>query len=548
MLQKFFSKLFNHFNDQSKNISSAAIVIGSATLAAKLLGVLRDRVLAGEFGASRTLDMYYASFRIPDLIYNLLVLGTLSAGFIPIFSEYIHRDIKEAWKLVNTVLTVLFVLLVAVLTVFIFFSMPLTKLLAPGFNEGELIITSNITRIMLLSPLLLGISGIFSSMLQTYKRFIITSIAPIAYNVGIIFGAIFFVPVLGIYGLAWGVVLGAILHLIIQLPSSLSLGFWPQWIFDVKNSGLKLMAKLMMPRFLGLAVNQLNFVIITVIGSTLEKGSIAIFNFANNIQSLPLGIFAISYAIAVFPTLSEQARQKKKFIESFSLTLRQILFFIIPSSILLIILRAQIVRVALGSGNFTWRDTTLTFDTLAFFVLSLFAQGLIPLVSRAFYAQKDSMTPFFVGFISTGLNIFLSLTLVQFSNRLGFQGKEIEVLALAFSISSIFNVLALWILLKIKLGELDESKILQSTVKISIASFCMGVTVQGLKYALEPFFGTKTFIGVAIQGGVSGSIGILVYLTICFLLHSEEAIIFFSSINKKFFKSYVPRETIEPSS
>lgn len=548
MFQKVFSKIFSRFNNQSKNISSAAVIIGSATLAAKVLGVLRDRVLAGEFGASRTLDIYYASFRIPDLVYNLLVLGTISAGFIPVFSDYIKKDIKEAWKLANTILTVLFVILSAVLLVLMFFAQPLMELLTPGFSSADIAITTKITRIMFLSPLLLGLSGIFSSVLQTYKRFFITSFAPIVYNAGIIFGAIFLVPRFGITGLAWGVVLGAGLHFIIQIPSMRSLGYSPKWIFDLKNVGMRTMAKLMIPRFLGLALSQLNLVIVTIIGSTLTSGSLTIFNFANNLQSLPLGLFAISYAVAAFPTLSEYADDKIRFIGSFSLTLRQILFFIIPSSALLILLRAQVVRVALGSGNFDWNDTRLTFDTLAFFVLSLFAQSLIPLISRAFYALKDSMTPFYVGFVSTGLNIFLSLAFVKYSHSIGLSGKEIEALALAFSISSIFNLLILWLLLKIKMGELDEANIFKSTLKIAIASFCMGAVVQGLKYALEPFFGTQTFIGVAFQGSISGVVGIIIYMTICIMLKSEEAIIFFSSIQKKLFKKYIPSETIDSSS
>ncbi|KKQ55184.1 MAG: Integral membrane protein MviN [Parcubacteria group bacterium GW2011_GWA2_38_13] len=548
MLKSFFHKLFSRFNDQSKNISSAAVIIGSATLAAKILGILRDRVLAGEFGASKTLDIYYASFRIPDLVYNLLVLGTISAGFIPVFSDYIKKDIKEAWKLANTILTILFVALSAVLLVLMIFTEPIMKLLAPGFAPADMALTTKITRIMFLSPLLLGLSGIFSSVLQTYKRFFITSLAPIVYNVGIIFGAIFLVPRFGINGLAWGVVLGACLHLFIQIPSMISLGYSPRWIFDLKNAGMATMVKLMIPRFLGLALNQLNLVIVTIIGSTLASGSLAIFNFANNLQSFPLGLFAISYAVAAFPTLSEYADDKKKFIASFSLTLRQILFFIIPSSAILIILRAQVVRVALGSGSFDWNDTRLTFDTLAFFVLSLFAQSLIPLISRALYALKDSMTPFYVGFVSTGLNIFLSLIFVKYSSHIGLEGEEIGALALAFSISSIFNVMVLWLLLKIKMGELDEASIFKSTLKIAIASFCMGAVVQGLKYALEPFFGTQTFIGVALQGGISGVVGIITYLTICVMLKSEEAIIFFSSIQKRLFKKYIPRETIDSSS
>ena len=179
MLRRFFTQL----NGQSKTITSAAVIIGAASLASKLLGVFRDRVLAGLFGAERTLDIYYTSFRIPDLVFNLLVLGTLSAGFIPIFTEYIKKDSKEAWKIVNNLLTFMLFGLITVCGILIFFTPFIVKFLAPGFSEQELETTSNLARIMFLSPILLGIAGIFGSMLQSFKQFLVFSLAPIMYNI-----------------------------------------------------------------------------------------------------------------------------------------------------------------------------------------------------------------------------------------------------------------------------------------------------------------------------------------------------------------------------
>lgn len=540
-----FAKLFSTFNSQAKSITSAAIIIGVASFASKILGVLRDRVLAGEFGAERTLDIYYASFRIPDFIFNVLVLGTLSAGFIPIFTQYLKKDMAEAWKLVNTLLSVMSIALVIVCGFFIFFTPYLMKIITPGFSPDELRLTIGITRIMFLSPILLGISGIVGGILQSFKRFFVYSLAPIMYNIGIIIGALFLSPAWGIYGLAFGVVLGAFMHLVIQLPTAYIIGFKPQWHFDLGHEGMRYIFRIMLARALSLAVVQFNFLFITIIGSTLSAGSITIFNLANNLQSVPLSLFGVSFAIAAFPTLSELAEKKNKFIESFSLTLRQILFFIIPSSALLIVLRAQIVRVALGTGRFDWQDTILTMHTLALFSLSLFAQSLIQLLTRAFHAFKDSVTPFFVNLISTICNIALSFLFIYLAPRMNLLGAEVLALAFAYSISTVINLLILWIILKIKLGDLDESNILFSTIKISFAALMMVLTIQGTKYVVGNLFGTTTFLDVASQGIISAGLGLAIYFILCIIVKSPEANLFFTSIQKRLLRKYTPTESVE---
>lgn len=525
------------FNGQSKNITSAAIVLGAASLISRLLGIFRDRVLAGEFGAGIELDMYYAAFRIPDLVFNLLILGALSAGFIPVFTSYLKTP-KKAWELVNIILNVMIFCLILVLLGLIIIAPWLIKIITPGFNQEQIRITADLTRIMFLSPLLLGIAGIFGSILQSFKRFFIYSIAPILYNVGIISGALFFVPTLGIYGLAWGVVFGTLMHMLIQIIAVIPLGYSYKFSFNFRHPGLIKITKMMIPRTLGLIISQVNFFVVTIIGSTLAVGSITIFNLANNIQSFPLGLFAVSFAIAVFPTLSELADQKKRFIETLSLTIRQILFFIIPASVLLIILRAQIVRVILGSGRFDWEDTVLTLETLSLFAFSLFAQSLVLVLARAFYAKEDSKTPFYIGLFTALTNIVLSLTLVK---SLGVAG-----LALAFSLANILNFVLLALVLRYRLGKLDGKRITISGFKILVASFILAITAQAIKYPIEQAMGLQTFLGVTLQALAATLGGLISYFIICWLLKSEELNLMIEAAKKKVLKKVeIPNEIIE---
>jgi len=282
---------------------------------------------------------------------------------------------------------------------------------------------------------------------------------------------------------------------------------------------------MMVPRTLSLAISQLNLVVITIIASELVGGSLSVFYFANNLQSFPVGIFGISFAVAAFPALAAAARDNKKMIGHFSLATRQILFFIIPATILLITLRAQIIRIILGTGSFDWEDTILTMDTLGFFALSLFAQALIPLQTRLFYARQDSRTPFFVGLLVVVINIFLSLWLAQ---NLGVAG-----LALAFSLSSILNFILLWACLYIKIGNMDQTKILISTIKFSVAGIAAGFAVQVIKNVVWPYIDMSTFLGVLVQGTLSALGGIIIYLAVCALLRSEEFYDFAGLIKRK---------------
>lgn len=531
-------RLKNIFKKQINNVTVAATLVAVSSLASRFLGVIRDRILAGKFGAGSELDIYFAAFKIPDLVYSLIVLGALSAGFIPIFTSLIkdrnchkkdkcnpEKNNKEAWLLASNILNIL-VIILSLLSVIGFFIAPnLMSIIAPGFSFEQQEITAKLTRIMFLSPFLLGISGIFSGILQSFKRFLVYSLAPIFYNLGIIFGAVFLVDRFGLEGLAWGVVLGAFMHLIIQFPAIRMLGFRHINILNFKDKNTLKIFKMMVPRTLSLAISQINLVVITILASTLDSGSLTIFNLANNLQSFPIGIFGISFAIAVFPLLSESAKDSKKLAANFSQTFRQILFFIVPATVLMVILRAQITRVILGTGNFDWNDTVLTMNTLAFFVLSLFAQATIPLLVRVFYAKEDSKTPFYLGLSSIFLNILLSLIL---SKRMGVSG-----LALAFSIANIVNFALLFIWIYVKNGNIKLRKIIKAVTKFSISAIIAGGGAQAVKYLIWPFIDMTKFSGVFIQLISAGFVGVIIYALSCYVLKNKEMLDFVESFKRK---------------
>jgi len=500
-------------------ITAAAALVASFSVASRFLGVIRDHILAGSFGGGVELDMYYAAFRVPDFVYNLIVLGALSAGFIPIFSEMIKKsatsDNKEKIvNLANNIFNALLLLIIVLSILGIVFADTLTSWVAPGFSVEAKAQTSILTRIMFLSPIFLGMSGVLGGILQSYKRFFVYSLSPVFYNLGIIFGALVLVRHYGLAGLAWGVVLGAFLHFAIQLPTIWKLGFRYKLYLNWQDKGLRQITSMMGPRTLSLAISQINLVAITALASTLDSGALAIFNFANNLQSFPLGVFGISFAVAAFPFLSENAYKMDELKARFSSTIRQILFFIVPASVLIITLRAQIVRVILGSGAFNWRDTVLTMDTLGFFALSLFAQASIPLLVRMFYARRDSWTPFYLGLMSVAVNIFLAYFLRYYFGVAG--------LALAFSVASIFNFLLLWLWLYIRVGSLDIDKIFNSVLKFIGASVGAGLVVQFLKYLIWPYINMQTFAGVFTQLLIAGTGGLLAYILLCYLFKSEE--------------------------
>ena len=567
-LNKVFKKLFN---SQSKTITSAAVILGAASLVSRLLGVLRDRILAGKFGAGDELDIYFAAFKVPDLIYSLLVVGALTAGFIPVFTSYLskkktlrHSELvpesfsdempkqvrhdkgcavseinEEAQYLANDVLNIVGLGLILICGLAIIFARQIVPLIAPGFEPDKLNLTISLSRIIFLSPIFLGISGVFSGVLQSFKHFIAFSLAPIFYNLGIIFGALFLTNFFGIYGLGLGVILGAFLHMMIQIPPAVFFGFRYRPVLDFYHDGIRRIGRLMIPRTFSLGLSQFNFLAMTIIASTLASGSLAIFNFAYNIYAFPLGIVAASYAVAAFPTMTRYAQEKdwKNFGRSFSSTLRQILFFIIPASALLVVLRAQIVRVVLGAGMFDWNDTILTINTLQFLILGLFADALILLLVRGFFAIEDTTTPFVLGIFDTLIRVTAAYFL---SRHLGVAG-----MAIGFAFGCVVYAALLWFFLRRRMENLDRQKIFSSIIKILIASFLAALTAYGALRVFANLVNMKTFLGIFTQGLAAGLFGIAIYAAVELTLRSEEMLDFWQAIRHRLSWSKVaPKEEI----
>jgi len=489
----------------AKTIGGAALIIAIAGIVSRLLGFLRDRLLAAQFGAGDTLDAYYAAFRIPDLLYNLLVMGALSAAFIPIFTDFLsEKKERAAWKLASSVLQWIVVLLGALSICAAIFAPALVALIAPGFSDEKQSLTVELTRIMLLSPILLGISAVFGSVLVSFKRFVAYSFAPLLYNLGIIAGGVFLVPTLGVSGLGWGVVAGAMLHLLVQIPAVRDSGFRASFFrvglpFD---GPVRRVMTLMIPRSIGMAANQIGLLLTTVFASSLASGSLAVFTLAWNIQSIPIGLFAVAFSLAAFPALAFSASKKndREFFATLSQTVKRILFFVVPLSVFFIIFRAQFVRVILGSGQFDWEDTIATFGVLGWLSASLFAQGLIPLFARGFYAKKDTKTPLYIALAAEAVHIALIPILLP---RFG-----VDALAIAFSVGSVINFGALFFFLRRRTEGWDDREIVSGSVRIFFAAAIAGLAAHISKsiFILAPS-PLDTFAEVFLQLSFGLSIG-----------------------------------------
>jgi putative peptidoglycan lipid II flippase len=534
---------------KTSKIPIAAFILVLSSFGSAVLGLLRDRLLAGSFGASDELDIYYTSFRIPDFINMVLIMGAISAAIIPIFTFYWAKDKEDAKEfIINFLHLLLFVFVIISFFLFIF-APQLISLIAPGFEAEKKELTVLLTRIMFLSPILLGTSNIISGVLQVFSRFLVTALAPIMYNLGIIFGLLFFVPRIGLMGLAWGVVLGGFLHLCIQLPVFLSLGFKPQKISRIFHPGIKKVLKLMLPRSLGIAASQINLIVMTAIGSTLAIGSIAVFSLANNLSRSFLILLAVPFSTAVFPALSTVFSQgkKKQFLRNFSLSFRLVLFLIIPASGLLFILRAQVVRIIYGTGRFTWTDTSLTSACLALFSLSLFAYGLGLLLSKAFYAMHNTKTPTIISSISIGLNICLCFLFVHFLKSFNFfshsliailklEGLEnisIIGLPLAYSVSGIVQFILLFYFLHKRIGTTTQKEILKTASRTILATIPTIIIAYLSLHFFDLFLETSTFLGILLQTAGTVIVALSTYFLFSLLLKSPEVHLLKNFLSRK---------------
>ncbi|MDP3970268.1 MAG: murein biosynthesis integral membrane protein MurJ [bacterium] len=514
----------------SSTIMGGAIIIGSASILSRIVGLARDNLLAKYFGASATLDVYNAAFKVPDLLFNILVLGALSASFIPVFIERREKSGEaDAFKTVNALLNFLLVAVLICIAISYIFAPAFANFLMAERSVDQQVTTALLMRVMLVSLIFFAVSNVISGVLNSYRRFLAYAIAPILYNVGIIIGITVFFPRVGIIGLAYGVVLGAFMHMLIQIPALLRTGFRYRFIWDISLPGVRKILKLMPPRALALGIVQINALIIAAFALRLEEGSLAVWTWADNLQHFPINVFGVSLALSSFPVFSQAFAEKDmaKFKNVFSENFRRIMFFIIPISIGFLLLRAQAVRLILGSfggGQFDWNATILTAQILGLFSISMFAQASIPLLARSFFAHHDTKTPVYISIFVMIINVLLAWSL---SSYFGIYG-----LAAAFSFSSLLSMLLLLTVLRLKFGDLDDKRIIKSVWQIVSAALIMGLVVHGLKYFIAPLVDMKTFVGIFTQTSVSIVGGALVYIGLAFLLKFDEVAIIREYISK----------------
>jgi putative peptidoglycan lipid II flippase len=461
---------------------------------------------------------------------------------------------KEAQKYLNDVFTV-FLMLMIFVSVIAFFLMPyVVHYIAPGFDPVYQEKVVMLSRIMLLSPILMGLSNLFGTVTQLFRKFFIYSLSPIFYNLGIIVGVMFLYPMFGIYGLGIGVAFGAFMHFVVQAISSHSSGFTPKFSFSINFGDMAKVAKTSLPRTLGLAFNNISLICIIALASFLKPGSISVFNFSFNLQSVPLNIIGISYAVAAFPTLAKaiSAGKMDEFRVHLKAAARAIVFWSLPVIFLFIVVRAQIVRVILGSGSFSWDDTRLVAACLAVFSLSILAQGMITLISRSYYATGDTKRPLIVNLICSILIIVLSFVFTHlFQNVLVFRyfiesllkvsdipGTEVLMLPLAYSVGTIVNFILHWIFVKRDFMP-EESFITKTFFQSLGASFMLGLVAYISLNILSPIFGTVTFWGVFLQGFLSGLFGIIAAIFTLYMLKSEEMNELIQTFKTKFWKAKV---------
>ena len=529
LFKRGLSLLFKRQN----NILSAAFVIMATIIFSQVLGLIRQRLLVSIFGASNTLGIYLASTRLPDFLFQILIAGALSSAFIPVFSDYIVKGKeKEGHKVAST-------LLFLSLTVFAFFSVILfifakefSTLMAPGFSSDQLNLLTTLTRIVIFGEILFIVGSFLSAILQSYNHFFIPGFAAALYNLGIIIGIVLLSPMLGIYAAAYGVIIGALIFVLAQMPLAKKMGFSfkPSLsLASIKSSGVLDVLKLIWPRTISIAVFQVGTIItVTLVSFLQDPGrSYVIFDYAQTLAFAPVALFGQAIAQAAFPILSKERERLEDFKVTFITSFNQMLYLVLPISVLLLVLRIPIVRLIFGAGQFDWAATVLTGRTLAFFSISIFAQALVYLVARGFYALHDTKTPLIIGGVTTSLMVILGAGFIFFYHA------GVESIAIAYSIASVINFVILLISLDRKVGGFDKLPLLRTVTKIFLATFFTAFALYvPIKLLDQLVFDTTKTVNLILLTGISGSIGLLLYLFLTWLFDVKEATMFITLFKK----------------
>lgn len=559
-------RFLKFLNRDVATMNQAAFVLGVFSIASQLFGLIRDRLLASLVGPSTSLDVYYAAFRIPDFVYNSFGILFSVTVLIPFITQYLEEEKSTGnrfalKKFLNNVFTVFAIGMIAISTLLLVVMPWLTHLTAPGFDAAARADLVFYSRLMLLSPFLFGLSSLLSSFAQVQKKFFSFAIAPLFYNIGILVGIIVLRPLFGMSGVVYGVLVGAMLYFLIQLPTLIYLNRIPKFDLSIDWSVIKRVFALSLPRTIGSSLTNFTFIAMSAIASLLAVGSISVFQLSYNIENTPLLIIGVSYAVAAFPTMSRLFAEgnKSELLSVLYSAVRNIFFFTIPVSLLIIVLRAHIVRVLLGAGSFSWNDTRLVAAAVALFSVSVAAQCIVLLLVRAYYAVGDTKSPLRINAVATLVTIGASIGLLvlyrdiamfrYFMDSLvridGVAGGTVVMLPLAFSIGQIANALMLWHGFHRKHhGTKTENNTLARTISHMLAA---GIIAAASAYAVLALIGNtvdqSTFWGVLAQASVAGVIGCVMYGIVLRALGNEDISLFITTLRSKFWKQ---KPTIVP--
>jgi putative peptidoglycan lipid II flippase len=552
---------FSFIGQEIRGLHEAAYLLGAFALLSLILALVRDKLLAYTFGAGHALDVYYAAFRIPDLIFATVGSLVSASILLPYFIDRFESSKEKGQAFSDGIFTIFFALM-AVTSAIVFFLAPyLVPIALPGFAHDpalpQLILSM---RIMLLSPFFLGLSNLLSSLTQMHHRFLVYAASPVVYNAGIIIGVLFGYPLFGVPGLAFGVVIGAFLHMGIQIPFLVHERLVPKFTGMIVWKDIRRIVLTTLPRTITLSANQLASFALISLASLMATGSISVFNFAFNLQSVPLTLIGASYSSAVFPTLSRMLFKgnivefKAKMIAS----AQHIIFWSMPLTVLFVVLRAQIVRTVLGAGKFDWADTRLTAATLALFTVSTIGQSLIVLFVRSFYAEGKTARPLLINAVSASIIIVSGYLLDKayfafpvfryfLEDLLKIQGQtgtSVIILALAYSIGVIVNTfLHWWVYERVYKG--FTKPVLATLLQTFTASVIMGYAAYlSLRIFAAVFPLTKVW-GVFLQGFCSAIVGLIVLIISLIIVRNQQIVDVWTTLHHKIWKVAVPPAEVE---
>ena len=498
----------------SSRLARSAGVIGLATTASRLLGLLRDQILAYFFGAGNAMDAFNVAFRIPNLLRDLFAEGAMSAAFVPTFTRRLaQRGRNDAWRLGNHVVNALILATLVMVVLGILVAGPLVRLMAGDYARvpGKLDLTISMTRVMMPFLTLIAVAAACMGMLNSLRRFFVPAFAPAMFNVGTILGVLALLPLLSLWGVqpifaaAIATLLGGALQVAIQWPALRREGYRYQLALDRRDPGLREILVLMGPGVLGLAAVQVNVFVNTWLATSQGTGAVSWLNYAFRLMYMPIGIFGLSIATAALPTISRHAASEDTAAmrRTFSSGLRMMLMLNVPATAGLMALATPIVDLLFRRGRFTPGDTAATAAAVIFYAPGLIGYSTVKLAVPTFYALKNSRTPVIVSALTVGLNIVLNVTLAR---ALGYRG-----LALGTALAALFNATVLLWLLRRRLDGIDGGRVAVAFGKIAVASVVMAVAAWGgERFLQEAWPGTSTLWRLArLTTVIAGALGVL---------------------------------------